>query len=86
MGSKLRTFGYYQLGVTQQPPKTVYSWHFLLESLFPENALTIRRIPMEVWLNSLVLWVTDSKEFKTFFSTFFFFMKEIERGNEHVMC
>lgn len=71
MGLKLGTVGYYQLGVIQQSHKTVYSWHLLLERLFSENALTIRSVPMEAQLNPLVLWVTHTEEFETFFSSFF---------------
>lgn len=52
--------------------KTVYSWHLLLERLLSENALTIRSVPMEAQLNPLVLWVTHTEEFETFFSSFFF--------------
>lgn len=51
-GLKTGDSWYYQLGVNQQPHKTIYSCHFLLERLFSENALAITSIPMEVWLNN----------------------------------
>lgn len=44
---------------------------------------------MEVWLNPLVLCITDTEteEFETFFLLFFFplSIKEIGPGNDHVL-
>lgn len=79
MDSKLGIVGYYQLGVTQQPHKTIYSCHFLLERLFSENALAITSIPMEVWLNnkpfgSLGHWHWRLWNFFCLFFSFFFFL------------